>query len=134
MIINHYLYELYFNDNRYIEINNKLLSYLINIMSSFILMNFEVNSYVLKPQKNRSIYTIYSKWANKPPIISIPADDQLIFLKYKRLVGMKTNSWYVIFHARDAQYSPIDEFLQSHRNHSINNFRDSIEYVISQGG
>jgi putative glycosyltransferase (TIGR04372 family) len=133
-IINRYLYSLFKSREFFIDIDNKFLSYLIDSMSLFFFINLDIDSYVLKPKANRSVYTISNRWGIDNTTISIPDEDQKIFTAYKNTLGMANDSWYVIFHARDHLYSPNDEIIQSHRNHSVDNMLETANYVAEQGG
>jgi len=75
-----------------------------------------------------------NSWGDRPPIFRLPKD----LIENGRAVlekmGMPRNAWFVCVHARDAIYSPSDEFAHNFRNSDINRCNAAVDAIIARGG
>ena len=76
---------------------------------------------------------IYSRWAERGPLLSLDSRDIERGEAVLRQLGIPQGSPFVCFHSRDAGYSPQDEHWHSHRNAGIESYLPAMRALRERG-
>lgn len=79
-------------------------------------------------------YRIYNEWGTRPPLLKLEQFDIERGDEVLAKMGVPKDAWYVCVHVREGGYSVHDEHLHKHRNISINQFQQAVEFIVSKGG
>lgn len=118
----------------FIVIRSSLICFLVANMSRFGLMRHDVGHYARLHGKAQESYRIYSKWAERPPLLTLNADDCMWRTSALKQLGLPEGAWFVCVHAREGGYSPVDETLHAHRNSNIESFMVAMQLIVAEGG
>jgi putative glycosyltransferase (TIGR04372 family) len=113
---------------------NRLACFILASMSRWVFMRHDISHYILAVNKSQAAYRIYAQWGERPPMLSLTAEDEKWGTQALRRLGLPEGSWFVCVHVREPGFSPIDEELQSHRNASIENVIPAIQEITRCGG
>ena len=113
---------------------NKTLCFVLNSMSRWKLMQYDVSHFISSVDKTPLVYHINSKWGDRSPLISLSKEDEQWGKEQMKQMGMPDNCWFVCVHARESGFSLIDEQIQAHRNCKISNMIPAMEEITKRGG
>lgn len=112
-------------------IRSPVLCFLVQSMSSWGLMRYEISHYLRTLGTTQAAYEINRAWQGRPPLLQIAESDRAWASKQ---VGLPPETWFVCVHAREAGFSPIDEELHEHRNSDIALTIPAMEEIARRGG
>ncbi|MDB5813316.1 MAG: hypothetical protein JWN23_433 [Rhodocyclales bacterium] len=110
-----------------------LSCFVLGSMSRWILMRHDISEYLLAPAA-QTAYSIQSAWGNRPPLLSLSAEDIAWSEAALRRIGLPLGSWFICLHVREGGFSPVDEALHAHRNGSISATLPAISEITRRGG
>jgi FkbM family methyltransferase len=115
-------------------VRNRAKCFLIASMSRWGLMRYNIDHYVRAIGQAQAAYRIYAQWKDRPPLLTLSAEDDAWGADMLRELGLPENAWYVCVHAREGGFSPADEELHSHRNGRIENTVAAMQEIVKRGG
>jgi FkbM family methyltransferase len=115
-------------------VRSKAACFFITSMSSWGLMRYGIDHYVRAIGKAQAVYRIYADWSSRPPLLRLNTEDDEWGNEMLEQLGVPKNAWFVCVHAREADFSPIDEELHSHRNSHIENIIPAAQEIVKRGG
>ena len=144
------------NKKKYIAIaqNSICNKFLFKMFSQKILiikLGIRIHSYLTKSLKKSSSFHIahnpyndYEAFNKTDTTLTINNEIDIIGKNLLKKLGIPEDSWFVCFHARTSNYlnnyakklygKKFDFSYQQFRNCDINNFTDSMKFIISKGG
>ena len=132
-ILNDYFFSLL--NFYFILINNRVLVWLLDSMTLFkFILLFDCNKYERELLFPKLSFGLLGNKSNLDSIINVPNYDIIYLDNYLRSIGLSDNDWYVCIHSREEGFSIVDDYIQSHRNSDIHNYKSAINYVSSLGG
>ena len=118
----------------FLIIRRPMLCYLIDSMSKWLLMRYDISHYILASGKAQAAYRIFAEWGDRPPILKLSAEDEEWAEKKLKELGLPEGAWFVCVHVREPGFSPVDEELHAHRNACIQNTIPAIQEITGRGG
>mgnify|MGYP001280130771 CR=1 FL=1 len=144
------------NKKKYIAISQNSIcnNFLFKMFSQKILiikLGIRIHTYLKKSLKKSSSFHIdnnpyndYEAFNKIDPTLTINNEIDIIGKNLLKKLGIPEDSWFVCFHARTSNYlnnyakklygKKFDFSYQQFRNCDINNFTDSMKFIISKGG
>jgi putative glycosyltransferase (TIGR04372 family) len=118
----------------FVIIQNPVLVSFLRPLQRHPLTKFPTFRYVTALNHSADVFQINTNWGARPALLQLESSDNERGYDALRRMGVPDGGWYVCVHAREGQYSPVDEHLHSYRNISIDDFEKSIAYITSKGG
>ncbi len=115
-------------------IHHPIGCFVVESMSRFSLMRYDVSHFVLNTESQQAAYRIYADWGDRKPIVSLTAEDEAWGIEMLSRLGLPKDAWFVCVHVREGGFSPIDEELHSHRNGTLENTFPAMLEIVRRGG
>jgi len=131
-IANNYLLKIW--SLKYFVVNSRMISWVLTSMTFFKISFLNCAKYERVFDRPRLSYKTFSDKLHIDFIDTSLSKDILYLRNYLNMLGLNSNDWYVCVHAREEGFSLVDDYIQKHRNANIDNYKKSIEYILSLGG
>ncbi len=118
----------------FIIIQNPFACFVFRSICFWGIGEFNINNYMRNIGSTQECFSISSKWGDRSPLLKITDEDEQWLKSMLNQLGVPEEQWFVCIHNRESGYSPIDEYVQNHRNSSIENMRGAIDEIILRGG
>ena len=115
-------------------ISNPLACIIIEIMTFWRIMVYDISDYVLALNGAATYYRINNEWDGRPPILSLTSEDREAGWRKLEQMGVPKGAWFVCFHARECGFSPEDESVHSYRNSDVIALIPSLREIRRRGG
>lgn len=120
---------------RYFSIYQGTLScFFLHCISLWPFMRYDLSHFINNDNDAQLGYKVYQLWSDKPPLLSLSAEDMEWGNDQLTRLNLPHDAWFVCIHAREGGFSPVDEVLHAHRNGKIENLIPAIEEITQRGG
>lgn len=109
-------------------------AFILDLASRRWLMRKDLSRYVSGYFGTQDIYRINRLWGDRPPVLSLRAEDNAWAQNELERLGLKNGQWFVCVHVREGSYIPKNEAITSYRNASIVNTIPAMNEIIRRGG
>lgn len=130
-LANRYLLEYW---RKYIRIvTSPTLCSLLYPLSQRQILQYDITKYAMNTQETALAYEINTKWAGKPPLLSLRESDRRRGWDCLRRLGLLEGAWFVCVHGR-ALASKHRGLADTHRDVDIYTYFLAMEAIVERGG
>lgn len=115
-------------------VSNRLACVLLDAMSRWLLMRYDVSHYVLQLHATQDVYRLNALWGRRPPLLALTAEDIRWSKSALRDLGIPEGTWFVCVHVREPGFSPSDEAAHAHRNGDPRAVLPAVAEIVRRGG
>ena len=97
------------------------------------ILQYDIARYVMNDHETALAYAINTKWAGKPPLLSLRGSDRQRGWDCLRKLGLPEGAWFVCVHGREPGNRPQDA-AHTHRDVDIYTYFPAMEAIVERGG
>jgi putative glycosyltransferase (TIGR04372 family) len=110
------------------------LGLMLEAMSRWLVLKQDINKYMGSKHWTQCIYEINATWGDRPPVVSLSAEDEEWGREAIEKLGVPRDSWFVCVHMREGKFLPHNELIQQHRNADIITTYSAMQEIVGRGG
>lgn len=115
-------------------VRNRLLSKLLKPFQYFPYLRITLLETATAVNETADYPSVLARWSSRAPLLKMTESHRARGEECLKELGVPEGSWFVCVHTREGGYSPKDEYINTHRNSDIDDYRLAMGAIVERGG